>query len=336
MFLSQTGTGSTSAAPAWSAVSKSDVGLGSVENTALSTWAGSTNVTTLGTIATGTWNGTDIGVADGGTGRATATAYALLAGGTTSTGAHQSLATGSSGQILQSAGSAALPTFSTATYPSTAGTSGKILVSDGTNIVSSTPTFPNASATSGKMIKSDGTNWVASTETYAAPSTSGNVMQSDGTNWTSVTNTGGWDVYKVTTTDATTTGTTLTNVTGLVTSTLSLSTTYEFEAVLMCTTSAVTTGTKYGVNVSVAPTLILANYEGALTSTTGAVTTTNANNLACATAFLTTSAQSGIIIIKGMFTTAGTGSPVFSIQHLKVTSGTSTVKVGSTLRVKKV
>jgi hypothetical protein len=336
MFLSQTGTGATSAAPAWSAVSKSDVGLGSVENTALSTWAGSTNMTTLGTIATGTWNGTDIAVADGGTGRNTATAYALLAGGTTSTGAHQSLATGSTGQILQSAGSAALPTFSTATYPSTAGTSGKILVSDGTNIVSSTPTFPNASATSGKMIKSDGTNWVASTETYAAPSTSGNVMQSDGTNWTSVANTGGWDVYKVTTTDATTTGITLTNVTGLVTSTLSLSTTYEFEAVLMCTTTAVATGTKYGVNVSVAPTLILAQFSGAVTSTTGGITTTNTNAASSATTFLTTASQSGIIIIKGMFTTAGTGSPVFSIQHLKVTSGTSTVKVGSTLRVKKV
>ncbi|MDD5050661.1 MAG: hypothetical protein PHV93_02890, partial [Candidatus Pacebacteria bacterium] len=41
-------------------VTKSDVGLGSVENTALSTWAGSTNLTTLGTIGTGTWNGTAI------------------------------------------------------------------------------------------------------------------------------------------------------------------------------------------------------------------------------------------------------------------------------------
>ena len=38
----------------------SDVGLGSVENTALSTWAGTSSITTLGTIATGTWNGTAI------------------------------------------------------------------------------------------------------------------------------------------------------------------------------------------------------------------------------------------------------------------------------------
>jgi len=36
------------------------VGLGNVENTALSTWAGSTALTTLGTITTGTWQGTAI------------------------------------------------------------------------------------------------------------------------------------------------------------------------------------------------------------------------------------------------------------------------------------
>ncbi len=42
------------------ALTKSDVGLGNVENTALSTWAGTTNITTLGTIATGTWQGTAI------------------------------------------------------------------------------------------------------------------------------------------------------------------------------------------------------------------------------------------------------------------------------------
>ena len=67
-FLSQTGTGTISAAPAWSAVTKSDVGLANVENTALSTWAGSTNITTLGTITSGTWNATTIAVARGGTG----------------------------------------------------------------------------------------------------------------------------------------------------------------------------------------------------------------------------------------------------------------------------
>ncbi|MDO8507527.1 MAG: hypothetical protein Q7S53_03085 [bacterium] len=49
------GTGATDAAGA-----RTNLGLGSVENTALSTWAGSSNITTLGTIGTGIWNGAAI------------------------------------------------------------------------------------------------------------------------------------------------------------------------------------------------------------------------------------------------------------------------------------
>jgi len=56
--------------------------------------------------------GTDVVVADGGTGRSTATAYGVLCGGTTATGAHQSIASvGTAGQALLSNGAAALPTF---------------------------------------------------------------------------------------------------------------------------------------------------------------------------------------------------------------------------------
>ena len=47
---------------------KTDLSLNNVENTALSTWAGTTNVTTLGTITTGTWTGTAIADANLGTG----------------------------------------------------------------------------------------------------------------------------------------------------------------------------------------------------------------------------------------------------------------------------
>ena len=39
---------------------KGDLGLGNVENTALSTWKGTSNITTLGTITTGVWQGTKI------------------------------------------------------------------------------------------------------------------------------------------------------------------------------------------------------------------------------------------------------------------------------------
>jgi len=51
-------------------------------------------------------------VVEGGTGVQSATAYAVLTGGTTSTGALQSIASvGTSGQILTSNGAGALPTF---------------------------------------------------------------------------------------------------------------------------------------------------------------------------------------------------------------------------------
>lgn len=93
-------------------------------------------------------------------------------------------ASGTSGKLLISDGTNNV--YSTSTFPTSAGaTANKVLLSDGTNFVLSTPTFPNASATSRKITVSDGTNWVASTETYAVPGTSGNVMTSNGTNWTS-------------------------------------------------------------------------------------------------------------------------------------------------------
>ena len=58
----------------WSTPTATNIGLGNVENTALSTWAGTSNITTVGTITTGTWNGDTIAIANGGTGGTTAIA----------------------------------------------------------------------------------------------------------------------------------------------------------------------------------------------------------------------------------------------------------------------
>jgi len=59
---------------------------------------------------------TPLNVSNGGTGAATATAYAVLCGGTTSTGALQSIAAlGSAGDVLTSNGAGALPTMQVAT-----------------------------------------------------------------------------------------------------------------------------------------------------------------------------------------------------------------------------
>ena len=55
-------------------ISKSKVGLNNVENTALSTWAGSNNLTTVGTISTGIWSGTSVAITNGGTGATSAAA----------------------------------------------------------------------------------------------------------------------------------------------------------------------------------------------------------------------------------------------------------------------
>lgn len=88
---------------------------------------------------------------------------------------------GSSGTILRSNGTDWVA--STPTYPN-AGTSLKILIGDGTNYVESTPAYPNASVTAGKIIRSDGTNYIASTVTYpdAAPA-SGAIIIGNGTNF---------------------------------------------------------------------------------------------------------------------------------------------------------
>ena len=77
-----------------------------------STYVGQTSITTLGTISSGTWQGTEVGVAYGGTGNGSFTSYSLICAGTTSSGAFQNVSgLGSSGQVLTSNGAASLPTW---------------------------------------------------------------------------------------------------------------------------------------------------------------------------------------------------------------------------------
>lgn len=76
----------------------------------------------------------------------TVTQFDVLVGG--SSGAIASVGPGASGQVLQSAGNAANPAYSTATYPATATGTGTILRADGTNWVATTSTYPNTNAVS--------------------------------------------------------------------------------------------------------------------------------------------------------------------------------------------
>ncbi|MDD5005099.1 MAG: polymorphic toxin-type HINT domain-containing protein [Candidatus Omnitrophica bacterium] len=81
--------------------------------------------------------GTDVSVADGGTGRSSDTAYALIAGGTTTTAAQVSISNSDTvGTILQSAGRNVLPAWSTVVYPSTIDKY-RILYSTTSNVIGS-------------------------------------------------------------------------------------------------------------------------------------------------------------------------------------------------------
>ena len=96
-----------------------------------------------------------IGVASGGTGVATTTAYAVLCGGTTTTAPLQSIASvGSSGQVLTSNGAAALPTFQAASSGiatlngnSGSATGSTVTITTGASNLNGTAAFSGASAT---------------------------------------------------------------------------------------------------------------------------------------------------------------------------------------------
>ena len=87
-----------------SGINKSKVGLSNVENSALSTWAGSNNLTTLGTISSGTWSGTAISLNNGGTGATNAAAARNNLGLVIGTNVQAPLIAGTDYQIPLTAG----------------------------------------------------------------------------------------------------------------------------------------------------------------------------------------------------------------------------------------
>lgn len=88
------------------------------------------------------------------------------------------------GQVLQVNSAAAVGlSYSTATYPTTATSTGSFLYANGTNFVQSTSLWPNTVGASGKILQSDGTSNGYSTPTWPTTGgTAGSVVISDGTN----------------------------------------------------------------------------------------------------------------------------------------------------------
>lgn len=85
------------------------------------------------------------------------------------------------GKLLYSVNGQA-PAWTTPLYPVSSGTSGKVIISDGTNNVYSTPTFPNSATTAGTILRADGTNWAASTSTFADTYAASSILYANGAN----------------------------------------------------------------------------------------------------------------------------------------------------------
>ncbi len=114
-YLSNTGTSNN---PAWAQVDLSTGVTGNLGTSHLNGGSGAGN--TVYWRGDGVWSQVSLSsdvnstlpVANGGTGKTSVTSYAVLCGGTTSTGDFQSIASvGTSGQVLTSNGAGALPTF---------------------------------------------------------------------------------------------------------------------------------------------------------------------------------------------------------------------------------
>lgn len=220
--------------------------------------------------------------------------------------------------------------------PSQTGNNGKFLTTDGSNSSWGTPSFTGAPSTAKYIVQTADAG--LSAEQALGDLATGIVKNTTSTGVLSIAIEGTDFPYipryaRVTGSNVTTTGQTLEDITGLSIS-LEANTTYEFEAVLSCLTSADTTGTSYGVNYSAAGAAVEGQISGSFTATAAKVLRISALNTAYG-AFLTTSAQSGGVILKGIVTTAAqTGN--FTVKHLKVASGTSTVYIGSYLKVVKI
>jgi hypothetical protein len=89
-------------------------------STALSTWTGSSTVTTLGTVTTGTWHGTLIGATYGGTGQSSYTVGDMLYA--SSTTALSKLTASTSGYILCTNGTGTAPSWKAQTTITSLGT----------------------------------------------------------------------------------------------------------------------------------------------------------------------------------------------------------------------
>ena len=164
----------------------------------LASWPGTTGITTLGTITTGVWNGTAIGVSYGGSGQSSlaASAQAFLDSISTTQGTllynngtdWVSLAPGTSGHFLKTLGAGANPVWA-------AGGSGiGDVVGPASSVTNRIALFDG---TTGKLIKDSG----ALLSDYLTTATAASTYQpldADLTSWGAITRASGFDTFTAT------------------------------------------------------------------------------------------------------------------------------------------
>lgn len=137
----------------WEQIGSTSVDLSDyVTTTALGNWTGSTNITTLGTITTGTWSGTAIGVTKGGTGLTAISKGAILYASAANTISALS-ANGTSTKKFLSQTSSNAPSWGTISLTDISGTSDLQAIED-------------LSGTSGFLKKTASNTWTLDTTSY--------------------------------------------------------------------------------------------------------------------------------------------------------------------------
>lgn len=189
-------------------INKNKVGLNNVENTALSTWNGSNNITTIGTINSGIWSATTISIANGGTGATNASEARTNLGLVIGINVQAPLISGTD-YLAPNGSAASLTNFPTLNQNTTGNATTATLANNisatsnttlnslenltsvgtiSTGVWSATTISVNKGGTgstsllSNSVLLGNGTNPVQ----VVSPGTSGNVLTSNGTTWTSV------------------------------------------------------------------------------------------------------------------------------------------------------